>query len=207
MRQCFEGCRLYCQRSCLMISGYFHFRGRAVCTPCISDAPRCFRAVFRKPVTGLFYFSLRFISIRNIIKKIQGRQFCTALRFFIESILNLKTSLPVYPRSYFNIESKESGLFINWFFRIRIFWSTARIPWSTRTIHLIQSKVIPVITYYTIFTKVHIFIISIIMANLIIVIVKTLLIPLNTLGNFHNLTTICDIIKMRILIKICKSGN
>jgi len=110
MRQCFEDCRLYCQRSCLMISGYFHFRGRAVCTPCISDAPRCFRAVFRKPVTGLFYFSLRFISVWNIIKKIQGRQFCTALRFFIESILNLKTSLPVYPRSYFNIESKESSI-------------------------------------------------------------------------------------------------
>lgn len=101
MRQCFEDCRLYCQRSCLMISGYFHFRGRAVCTPCISDAPRCFRAVFRKPVTGLFYFFLRSFPYGITLKKIQGRQFCTALRFFHREYIKSQNQFPNIPTEQF----------------------------------------------------------------------------------------------------------
>lgn len=100
MRQCFEDCRLYCQRSCLMISGYFHFRGRAVCTPCISDAPRCFRAVFRKPVTGLFYFFLRFISVWNIIKKYRAGSFALPCAFHREYIKS-QNQFPNIPTEQF----------------------------------------------------------------------------------------------------------
>lgn len=101
MRQCFEDCRLYCQRSCLMISGYFHFRGRAVCTPCISDAPRCFRAVFRKPVTGLFYFFLRFISVWNIIKKNTGQAVLHCPAFFHREYIKSQNQFPNIPTEQF----------------------------------------------------------------------------------------------------------
>ena len=101
MRQCFEDCRLYCQRSCLMISGYFHFRGRAVCTPCISDALRCFRAVFRKPVTGLFYFFLRFISVWNIIKKNTGQAVLHCPALFHREYIKSQNQFPNIPTEQF----------------------------------------------------------------------------------------------------------